>query len=87
MGAEPWDYFVQYEKMCGRAGQLRQYELQAGRYRNYSGTKPATIREAVENADASGTASILDMKRVSQQQTMCCHAIIRRGTSPMLWSD
>ena len=68
MGAEPWDYFVPYEEdVQAVLDKLRQCEFQAGRYRNYSGTKPATIREAVENADASGTASILDMKRVSQQ--------------------
>ncbi len=68
MGAEPWDYFVPYEEDVQAAlEKLRQREFQAGRYRNYSETKPATISEAVENADASGMASILDMERVAQE--------------------
>ncbi len=68
MGAEPWDYFVPYEVDVQAAlEKLRQREFQAGHYRNYSRVKPATISAAVENADASGTASILDMERIGDK--------------------
>ncbi len=63
MGAEPWDYFVPYEKDVQSAlDKLKQREFQAGRYR-YSEENPSSIEEALEIADADGTASILDIDR------------------------
>lgn len=68
MGATPWDYFVPYEEDVNAVlEKLRQREFQAGRYQNYSGAKPKTISEALENAAESGTASILDMERIAQE--------------------
>ena len=79
MGASPWFYFVPYNADFGRAlNVLREREFKAGRYfpaemtprfpvnlAHVPGCKHASIEEAVEEADASGTASILDMERVA----------------------
>ena len=65
MGAEPWSYFVPYEpNIQSVLDKLRQQEFAAGRFRG-SELNPATIEEAFENMDADGTASILDIERVS----------------------
>jgi hypothetical protein len=67
MGAEPWEYFVPYEKDVQSAlDKLKEREFQAGRYR-YVEEKPATIEEAREIADADGTGSILDMDRIGDE--------------------
>ncbi len=67
MGAEPWDYFVPYEPDIRAAlEKLRQREFRAGRYRG-SEDNPATIEEAIENMDADGTGSILDMMAVGER--------------------
>jgi hypothetical protein len=67
MGAEPWDYFVPYEPNIQTAlDKLRQREFAAGRFRG-SELSPTTIEEAFENMDADGTASILDIERVSDE--------------------
>jgi len=66
MGAEPWEYFVPYEPNIQTAlDKLRQQEFAAGRFRG-SELNPTTIEEAFENMDADGTASILDIERVSK---------------------
>lgn len=66
MGAEAWDYFVPYEPDIRAAlEKLRQREFRAGRYRG-SEDNPATIEEAIENMDADGTGSILDMMAVGE---------------------
>ncbi len=65
MGAEPWEYVVPYEPDIQSAlNHLRHREFTAGRFRG-SELHPASIEEAFENMDADGTASILDMERVS----------------------
>jgi hypothetical protein len=57
MGAEPWDYFVPYEPDVRLAlARLRRQEMQAGRYRWHPES---------EEAESEGTASILDIERVS----------------------
>jgi hypothetical protein len=67
MGGEPWDYFVPYEEDIQAAlEKLRQREFRAGRYRG-SDLNPATIEEAIENMEADGTASILDIFTVADQ--------------------
>src|SRR6185436_1383948 len=67
MGAEPWAYFVPYQvDIQGALEQLRETEFRAGRFR-YAEEEPATIEEAIEIADADGTASILDIERVADQ--------------------
>lgn len=81
MGGHPWFYFVQYQPDINGALQaLRQREFKAGRYNPViwfpefpvnddspaPGPPHASIEEAFEDADASGTRSILDMERVSE---------------------
>ena len=80
MGGHPWFYFVDYQPDIDSALQaLRQREFMAGRYNpvisfpNFPlglhspapGPEHASIEEAMEDADADGTRSILDMERVS----------------------
>ena len=82
MGGHPWFYFVDYEPDIGAALQkLREREFQAGRYNpavdfpefpvgpdsQAPGAQHASIEEAIEEADADGTRSILDMERVSDE--------------------
>jgi len=67
MGAEPWHYFVPYEPNVESAlEKLRHQEFAAGRFRG-SELQPSSIEEACENMDADGTASILDIERVSDE--------------------
>ena len=67
MGAEAWDYFVPYEANIQTAlNKLREREFRAGRYRG-SEENLATIEEVLENMDADGTGSILDMMRVAEE--------------------
>jgi hypothetical protein len=80
MGGHPWFYFVDYQSDINSALQsLRQREFNAGRYNPVMwfppfpletnspapGAKHASIEQAMEDADADGTRSILDMERVS----------------------
>jgi hypothetical protein len=80
MGGHPWFYFVDYEPDINAALQkLRQREFQAGRYNPVvwfpefpvrpqspaPGAQHDSIEDAIEEADADGTRSILDMERVS----------------------
>jgi hypothetical protein len=81
MGGHPWFYFVEYEAdVEGALQKLRQREFEAGRYNpvvgfpefpiNQDSAAPGaqheSIDEAMEDADADGTRSILDMMRVSE---------------------
>jgi hypothetical protein len=80
MGAHPWFYFVEYQPdIEGALQNLRRREFQAGRYYpamwflnfpielNLSppGAQHDTIEKALIASDASGTQSILDMRKVS----------------------
>jgi hypothetical protein len=80
MGGHPWFYFVPYQADINSALQaLRRREFQAGRYNPVMpmpqfpveagaaapGARHASIEAAIEDADADGTRSILDMERVS----------------------
>ena len=82
MGGEPWFYFVPYHADVNSALQsLRRREFQAGRYNPVTpfldfpvdagapgpGAQHASIEEAIEDADADGTRSILDMERISDE--------------------
>jgi len=67
MGAEAWDYFVPYEEDIDQALQkLRVREFRAGRY-NGAERHAASIDEVLENMDADGTRSILDMTHVAEE--------------------
>src|SRR5262249_1038922 len=79
MGAHPWFYFVEYQSSVVKALQeLREEEFRAGRYypvipfpvfpvnTNVSpGPRHDSIEQALEASAATGTRSVLDMKRVS----------------------
>jgi hypothetical protein len=80
MGGHPWFYYVDYEPDINAALQkLRQREFQAGRYNPATpfpefpvdenapavGAQHSSIEEALEDSDADGTRSILDMMQVA----------------------
>ena len=82
MGGHEWFYFVDYEPDINAALQkLREREFRAGRYNPVTwfpefpvgpdspapGAQHASIDEALEEADADGTRSILDMMRVADE--------------------
>ena len=79
MGGHAWFYFVGYEPDVNSALQkLREREFRAGRYNPAvwfpefpvgpnspsPGAQHGSIEEALEDSDADGTRSILDMERV-----------------------
>lgn len=82
MGAHPYWYVVKYNSNVELAlQQLREREFRAGRYNPVipfpdfpidpnaqgPGAEHATIEEALEDADADGTRSILDLDRISEE--------------------
>ena len=82
MGGEPWFYFVPYQADINSALQaLRRREFQAGRYNPATpflefpvhpgspspGAQHSSIEDAIMDADADGTRSILDMERISEE--------------------
>ena len=65
MGGEPWFHVAPYRSDIRAALEaLRQRVFTEGEYRG-SEEGPATIEEALENMDADGTASILDIDHVA----------------------
>jgi hypothetical protein len=86
MGAEPYFYFVKYKPDVNAALQeLRQREFQAGRYNPVvpfldfplgphspaPGAQHDSIAEAMEDSDADGTRSILDLDHISDEPEFC----------------
>lgn len=82
MGGHPYFYFVPFQKDVNRALQeLREREFKAGRYNPVvpfpefplppdapaPGAQHASIDEALEDADADGTRSILDLFAVADE--------------------
>ena len=82
MGADPYFYFVDYQKDINAALQeLRQHEFTAGRYNPVipfldfpvdenspsPGAQHKSIKKAIKASDASGTRSILDIKRIAEK--------------------
>jgi hypothetical protein len=68
MGAEPWDYLTEYKDDVDSVLQaLRKREFEAGRYAGGGddGPQHESIEEAMEDADADGTCSILDIRSAS----------------------
>ncbi len=79
MGAEPWACFTKFDSNIQRAlDKLRGEEFAAGRFR-YAEEEPTSIEEALEIADADGTASILDIMQVSDTPDFCCAAPFSAG--------
>lgn len=87
MGGHPWFYFVEYNQDIDLALQkLRKREFEAGRYNPVMWFPPfpvslnspapgaghASMEEALEASEASGTRSILDMIRVSVEADLSC---------------
>lgn len=74
MGAEPWSCFTKYDSNIQRAlDNLRNEVFEAGNFR-YAEEEPSSIEEALEIADADGTASILDIAQISDEPDFCCAA-------------
>ena len=82
MGAEPYFYFVPYQPDIDAALQeLRRREFEAGRYNPVMpflqfpvgphspapGAQHDSIEEALEDSDADGTRSILDLDHISDE--------------------
>lgn len=95
MGGHPWFYFVEYEPEIDAALQkLRRREFEAGRYNPAvdfpefpltadspaPGAQHDSIDEAIEDADADGTRSILDMERVAEEADFNAVAPMARET-------
>lgn len=89
MGAEPYFYFVKYKPDIDAALQeLRDQEFKAGRYNPVlprlefpivpdspsPGAGHDSIEEALEDSDADGTRSILDLDHVSEEPEFCAVA-------------
>jgi len=67
MGAEPWFHFAPYQSDIPEALEvLRERVFADGEYRG-SEDEPDSIEEALENMDADGTASILDIDHVADE--------------------
>jgi hypothetical protein len=74
MGAEPYSYFVPYQTNLQSAlDQLRAEVFTNGDF-NGAELGPANPEEALEMADADGTASILDIQRISKEPDFFCAA-------------
>src|SRR3954447_22949677 len=86
MGAHPYWYFEKYNGDVESAlAALRQREFKAGRYNPVipfpdfppganspsPGAQHASIEEAMEDSDADGTRSILDLNHVADEPDFC----------------
>ena len=74
MGAEPYNYVVEYDEDIGRAlKKLRRHVFETGAYYG-SARKPSTPEDALATATEEGTRSILDIAEVSDEPQLCCAA-------------
>jgi hypothetical protein len=100
VGASPYWYFVKYQAEVGAALQeLREREFAAGRYNPVlpfpdfpvgphspaPGAQHASIDEAMEDADADGTRSILDLNHVAERPDFFAVAPLDEGTLRRLY--
>ena len=74
MGAEPWSSFAKYDSDFQRALDAHRRDVFAAGQFRYSEEGPSSIEEALEIADADGTASILDIERIADEPDFCCAA-------------
>lgn len=89
MGASPYWYFVKYQPDVSKAlHELREREFQAGRYNPVvwfpefpvgpgspaPGAGHDSIEEALEDSDADGTRSILDIHGIADEPDFCVAA-------------
>ena len=74
MGAEPYQYVVEYESDVEKVLQrLREEVFLRGEY-NGADLGAKTPEEALELSGADGTRSILDIARINQEPDYCCAA-------------
>ena len=74
MGGEPYDYLVPWEEDIQSAlNKLRAQVFESGQF-NGAHFNPSTPEEALEMAEEEGTASILDISRVSDRPDFFCAA-------------
>ncbi|MGR8934102.1 MAG: hypothetical protein ACU837_06885 [Gammaproteobacteria bacterium] len=74
MGAEPYYYKVDYEEDLQHAlDSLRRRVFEQGEYHGAE-NHPATPDAALQQASASGTRSILDILKISDEPDYCCAA-------------
>jgi len=79
VGAEPYDYTVPYEADIQAAlDKLRQQVFASGDFRG-SELDPQSPEEALEMTEEEGTASILDIYRISETPDFCCAAPLSAG--------
>jgi hypothetical protein len=86
MGASPYWYFVKHQPDLQQAlDELREREFRAGRYNPVMDFPPypvgpsspapgvghASIEEALEDSDADGTRSILDIDAIAEEPDFC----------------
>lgn len=89
MGAHPYFYFVKYRPdITAALEELRRREFEAGRYNPVMpfpefpigpdspapGPQHDSIEEALEDSDADGTRSILDINQVTDEPEYCAAA-------------
>lgn len=71
MGGVPWNYYVPFELSVESAlHKLRQRVFESGDFRG-SELNPSTPEEALDNTEADGTASILDIFQISKSPDFC----------------
>ena len=64
-GSQLWEYCVTYQPDMNKVlAELKHREFKAGRFHR-SELKPKNFDEAIRNADAAGTRSIIDIEKVS----------------------
>jgi hypothetical protein len=67
-GSQLWEYCVPYQPDLQKVlAELREREFKAGRFYR-SELKPKDFDEAMRNADAAGTRSIIDIEKVSPKR-------------------
>lgn len=72
MGAEPWSSFTAYDADIQRALDRHRNDVFAAGDFRYAEEGPSSIDEALEIADADGTASILDIQQIAEEPDFCC---------------
>jgi len=100
MGAHPYWYFVKYDPNKQKAlDDLRKREFHAGRYNPVipflefpigprspaPGAQHGSIEEAMEDSDADGTRSILDIQTIADEPDFCVAAPLARDALESLY--
>ena len=74
MGGDPYQYVAPYQaNLQAVLDRLREDVFERGEYRGAE-ARPRTIEEAVRQSEESGTASILDIERITKEPDFCCAA-------------